>query len=325
MHRAARFFSSCALVATVAGCQGGSSPAVPGLGAAAAVARHAATGPLFVGFWESWSDWDKHTPYHSLGLIPSTVGNVDVAFSEMDEQNQVTDPQNTYPLKPGIDAIHADGGAVLLSIGGASSTFNITDVGQFETNLGAYFAAHAGYYDGVDFDDETGSSNTASLLTSLANQTRANFPSAVVSFDAFMGGADPANPYEAAVLQNAASALSYVNVMDYDQYGYKPSNHPNCTFAAGAKDDCYLDVLENFAAVQLPGGGTFPVAKIVMGLMIGPADDGVVITPHDAATYAAWVRAHGYGGIMIWDVDRDGPKTTGHPKGTYVTTIGKAL
>ena len=132
-------------------------------------------------------------------------------------------------------------------------------------------------------------------------------------------------PTASAVLQNAASALSYVNVMDYDQYGYKPSNFPNCTWHQGAADDCYLDVLANFAAVKMPQGGTFPTSQIVMGLMIGPADDGAVITPKEAAAYAAWVRAHGYGGVMIWDVDRDGAKTTGHPKGAYIKAISQAL
>ena len=39
----------------------------------------------------------------------------------------------------------------------------------------------------------------------------------------------------------------------------------------------------------------------------------------------SWVRAHGYRGIMIWDLDRDVPGTTGHAKGSYVTAISTAL
>jgi chitinase len=259
-----------------------------------------------------------------MGQVPASVSDVDVAFSIADS-NQISDPQNTYPLKPGIDKIHKRGGHVLLSFGGASSTFDITSVGQFESNLGAYFAAHKGYYDGADFDDENIQSGTATLLTGLVNATRTNFPNDVVSFDAFMDGTDPANPFEAPVLQNAAASLSYVNVMDYDQYGYKPSNYPNCTWKTGSPDDCYLDVLANFAAVLVPGSGTFPKSKIVMGLMIGPADDGAVITPQDAASYASFVLKNGYGGVMIWDVDRDGPKTTGHPKGAYIHAIADDL
>lgn len=319
-----RFLALCCLIAVAAlsGCAGSVSSLSP-LDAHRQSRGAAASGPLFVGFWESWSDWDKKTPYHALGSVPAAVHDVDVAFSIADS-NAISDPQNTYPLKPGAKKIHAHGGRVLLSFGGASSTFNITDTRAFETNLVAYFAAHP-YFDGVDFDDENLNGNEASLLTDLVNQTRTNFPNAPISFDAFMNGADPANPFEAAVLQNAAAALSYVNVMDYDQYGYKPSNYPNCTWQAGAQDDCYIDVLKNVAAVQLPGGGTFPTNKIVMGLIVGAADDGTVITPQDAATYAAYVKAQGYGGIMIWDVDRDGPKTTGHKKGTYINTIADGL
>jgi chitinase len=325
--RSIRTASMLALLAGAAGCSTAMAPrSLPASQGGAPMGQRAAASaaPVFAGFWESWSDWDKATPYHSLGEIPAAVNDVDVAFSTADS-NAISDPQNTYSLKPGIATIHKHGGRVLLSIGGASSSFAITDVATFETNLKAYTAAHKGYYDGFDFDDETGASNTATLLTQLATATRTAFPGSTISFDAFMDGTDPANPFEAGVLQNAPSALSYVNVMDYDQYGYKPSNYPNCTWHQGAADDCYLDVLANFAAVKMPGGGTFPTSQIVMGLMIGPADDGAVITPKEAAAYAAWVRAHGYGGVMIWDVDRDGPKTTGHPKGAYIKAISQAL
>ena len=41
------------------------------------------------------------------------------------------------------------------------------------------------------------------------------------------------------------------------------------------------------------------------------------------------MRKLGYRGIMIWDLDRDNPRSppggTGHPKGTYVRAISKAL
>jgi hypothetical protein len=324
--RSIRATPMLSLLALAAGCGGATAPAAlpaPLTGAQSA-ARAATAGPVFAGFWESWSDWNKKTPYHGLGEIPPAVNDVDVAFSIADS-NAISDPQNTYPLLPGAKKIHKQGGLVLLSFGGASSPFSITDVPTFETNLKAYYAKNKGIYDGADFDDETGNGQTASLLTQLVTATRATLPGGTISFDAFMDGTDPANPFEAAVLQNAQTALSYVNVMDYDQYGYKPSNYPHCTWKQGSPDDCYLDVLANFAAVKLPGGGTFPVGQIVMGLMIGPADDGAIITPAEAAAYAAWVKAHGYGGVMIWDVDRDGPKTTGHPKGAYIKAIANAL
>jgi len=293
-----------------------------GPGALGALRAPAATGPQFVGFWESWSDRSSD-PFHLLTTVPRAVTNVDVAFSIADS-NAISDPQNSRPLGPGMKSIHAHGGKVLLSVGGATSPFAITDVQQFESNLAAYFKSHPGY-DGVDFDDENINAGTAQLLTALINATRTNFPSAVISFDAFMSGVDPSNPFETAVLQNAGTAMSYVNVMDYDQYGWKPTDHPNCKFQTGYSDDCYLDVIEDFANVQMPGGGTLGSPKVVMGLMIGPADDGAIITPHDAQSYGHYVAQNGYGGVMIWDVDRDGPTATGHPKGTYISSIAGAL
>ncbi len=67
----------------------------------------------------------------------------------------------------------------------------------------------------------------------------------------------------------------------------------------------------------------------MLGLMIGKADDGAVITPKNASGYGNDVGRLGYRGIMIWDLDLDNsqqpPDGTGHPKGTYVRAISKAL
>jgi len=323
MRRLTTISIALASAVSLGACQGAVRTVPAGPGTLAVDRAPAAASLEFVGFWESWSD-RSNDPFHILGTVPKAVTDVDVAFS-IASSNAISDPQNSRPLLPSIRKIHSHGGKVLLSFGGASSSFNITDVTTFETNLAAYFKSHPNYYDGVDFDDENINSGTALLLTQLINATRAKFPSLIVSFDAFMSGVDPSNPFEAAVLQNAGPALSYVNVMDYDQYGWKPTDHPNCKFQTGYGDDCYLDVIEDFANVGMPSGGVFGPSKVVMGLMIGPADDGAVITPSDAQSYAQWVKGNGYGGVMIWDVDRDGPAATGHPKGTYISTIGAAL
>ena len=89
------------------------------------------------GFWESWSDTNGQDAYSRLGSVPGSVTTVDVAFSIADG-NEISDPQNTYPLAPGRARIHARGGKVLLSFGGATSTFDITDPHAFVTNLKAY-------------------------------------------------------------------------------------------------------------------------------------------------------------------------------------------
>ncbi len=295
----------------------------------------ATSGPLeFVGFWESWSDTDASDAYSRLSSVPAAVTNTDVAFSIADDDT-IAPVQNSYPLLPGAKAIHARGGKLLLSFGGATSQFKISNVASFVANLKAFVKANPGLYDGFDFDDEVMPWNGQQQLISVLLAVRKAYPHAILSFDAFMSGADPQialsthQGEDVAVLQKAGNAITYVNVMDYDQYGWHPSTHPSCTFTAGSADDCRLDVLRDFAKVEMPGGGTFPARKIVMGLMIGSADDGSIVSPAAAASYGAWVKANGYRGIMIWDLDRDNPQAapngTGYPKGTYVKAIGSAL
>jgi chitinase len=284
----------------------------------------------FVGFWESWSDTNSADAYYDLTTVPASVTTTDVAFSIAND-NTIAPVQNAYPLLPGAQAIHAHGGKLLLSFGGSTSQFAITDVAQFVTNLQAFMSANPGLYDGFDFDDEVMPWNGQQQLINVINATRAAFPHATITMDAFMSGADPQialsthQGEDVAVLQKAGAALDYVNVMDYDQYGWHPTDRPNCSYTPGATDDCREDVLADFGRIVMPSGGTFPASKIVMGLMIGSADDGSVITPGNSTTYASWIRAHGYRGIMIWDLDRDAPSGSGFAKGSFVNAISTAL
>ncbi len=285
----------------------------------------------FVGFWESWSDTNRNDAFSRLGSVPAAVTTVDVAFSPANS-NAISPAQNTYPLRPGANRIHAHGGKLLLSFGGANSSFDITDPDLFARNLQAYVKAHRKLYDGFDFDDEVIPANGQQQLIDVLLAVRKAFPTAIVSFDAFIDGADAKagsghQGEDIAVIEQAGTAIDYVNVMAYDQYGWRPSN--KCSYTQGARDDCRLDVLRQFAQIRMPGGQRFPNNKIVLGLMIGKADDGVVVAPKAAAGYGAAVKRIGYRGVMIWDLDRDNPQAppngTGHPKGTYVAAISKAL
>lgn len=87
--------------------------------------------------------------------------------------------------------------------------------------------------------------------------------------------------------------------MAYNAFGWVPPDHPNCQWSSTAADTCYEDVMNSFAAI-------FPKNKIVMGLLAGKAGDGLIVTPADAATFAAWANA-------------------GVPDGTYVNAISGAL
>lgn len=302
-----------------AGCGGGSGTSSSGVPPAPTAAPQAAT--QFVGFWESWSD-ASGGPYSDLSTVPKGVSTVDIAFS-VPTSNAIADPQNTHSLAPGIAAIHANGDKVLLSFGGGGNPFNITDDAAFTGNLSAYFAAHPGYYDGVDFDDEVVPWNGQAQLVNVINATRAAFPTTLITYDAFASGAY--TPFvmgnydgeDVAILQQAGASLSWVNVMDYDGYAWVPPDHPACRWSSTATDSCYEDVMQSFAAI-------YPKNKLVMGLLIGAADDGKIITPADAATFSAWVKANGYRGVMIWDVNHDGAYA-GVATGTYSNAISAAL
>jgi chitinase len=329
----ARNLVAVAALMTVAACHGGNA-ALP-VQVDTQNARPSSTQATeFVGFWESWSDTNKQDAFYKLGMAPKTVTNVDVAFSIADS-NEISNPQNTYPLKPGARRIHSHGGKVLLSFGGATSQFEITDPKQFVSNLKAYLKANPGIYDGFDFDDEVIPTNGRQQLIDVLKATRQAFPNAIISFDADSAGADPQVDLSAGfgedrlILKKAGADIDYVNVMDYDQYGWKPSTNPNCQYVPGTSDDCYLDIMKEFANVPIGDGKKFPANKVVMGLMIGEADDGSFLTPGDCSNYASWVVQNTYRGIMIWDLDLDNPQApmsgTGYPKGTYVKAIGEAL
>ncbi|MGA8534251.1 MAG: glycoside hydrolase family 18 protein [Candidatus Tumulicola sp.] len=340
MMTLARSVLVAALAAGFAACGANplrSVPAAPSNESAATASPNTApSSPDFIGFWESWSDTNEQDAFYKLGSVPATVTTADVAFSIADG-NQISDPQNTYALLPGARRIHAHGGKVLLSFGGATSNFNITDPKAFVKNLKAYLRRHPGIYDGFDFDDEViqTQTNGRQQLIGVLEATRAAFPSAVISFDADSAGADPhvdlANysGEDRSILKKAGYAVDYVNVMDYDQFGWKPSTNPSCAYTPGSHDDCYLDIINEFANVPVGGGKTFPKSKIVMGLMIGEADDGSFLRPGDCANYASWARDDDLHGIMIWDLDLDNPQApmngTGYPKGSYVKAIAGAL
>jgi chitinase len=256
-----------------------------------------------VGFWESWSD--ATLPFSS---VPAGVTTVDVAFSIALGSGTLGAAQNKTPLTVGAAAIHARGGKVLLSFGGATGTsaYAGLDPNAFATDLAGFFAANPGIYDGIDFDDEQDPRNAQTLI-SVIQATRAALPNIIITYDAFAFGADTGNGQidlqgsDISVAAAVAQSIDWVNVMDYD-FGaapnWKPSTNPSCAWTPGSADDCYEDVITQFAKI-------FPANKIVMGLMVPQDDHNMPISPANVTAYAQWAKSGGYRGIMLWDLNRD--------------------
>lgn len=281
-----------------------SSPSPTGSSSPSAGGGSSAGGPLqLVGFWESWGT----VP---LTSVPAVVTTTDIAFSTAIANGTLGNPQNTTPMAPGAAAIHANGGKVLISFGGynARAMYANLDPNAFATALAAFFAANPGVYDGVDFDDEIDPPNPQTLIN-IIKATRAAMPSTIITFDALKSGADPGtgiDQYQGSDIPVAAAvaqSIDWVNVMAYDLYNdqkvtWKPSTNPNCAISPGASDDCYKDILAQFAKI-------FPANKIVMGLMVPQDDAGLPMTASNVGAYAQWVKSNGYHGIMLWDINRD--------------------
>lgn len=233
----------------------------------------------------------------------------DIAFSTAPASGTLANAQNTNPLAPGAAAVHANGGKVLISFGGATGTGTYANLNPntFTQNLAGLFAANPGVYDGVDFDDEQDPRNAQTLIN-VIQATRAAFPNILITYDAFASGADTGtgalagrSDWQGSDIVVAAAvgqSINWVNVMDYDLGAWKPSTNMSCTASPGASDDCYKDVMAEFAKI-------YPANKLVMGLMVPSDDGGALMSAPNVGAYAQWVKSNGYRGIMLWNLNRD--------------------
>jgi hypothetical protein len=342
--RAAALAGLLALV--LPGCAPGSPfGTAPGTNAAIRTRVPAATAaPVLAAYWESWDDTNPSSQFGPLAAVPPAANVVDVADFEINNGHGAfyQGPYNANPLAPGAAAIHARGGRIFLSIGGYSSQWGASDPGAFTDALDRVLAANPGVFDGFDFDDENIPWQDATPqagqreIVRLIEATHARWPGMPISYTAFaMGAGRPLRwsddqGEDVAVLRQVGAIVAFVNVMEYTQYTggrvWKPAGDPACRWGPGAADDCYLDVLGEFAALPLEGGGRLGPAKVAMGLEIHPEQPApAALTPSQMAGYAAWVRTHGYAGIALWSIDRDRPAVGGYRAGAFTAALARGL
>lgn len=296
-------------------------------------------GPYFESYWEAWNMQNETDFSSQLTTVPVGQGQgktniATIAFGNYqfgtDSSGQMTigfvnDQKqadgSTYTaesLKADIEKVHAQGGLVKLSLGGA--TFAMSSVVKDEASailLGQQIArvcAQEGF-DGVDFDIEDGS--TPANLQVLVYQTCRELlgSEALISYT-IPASSENFEPYSS-VIKQAGQYFSAINVMCYDYYwsGYDP--------------------LQDFAALNNLG---ITNDKIVWGIMPGQADDpNENVSASQAAAIAHQAQQLGLAGVMIWDANRDtnhrtgctpnqsSVYQTGQPDGTYINAISNAL
>jgi chitinase len=294
-------------------------------------------GPYLESYWESWnmanaSDFSSQLPTMPVGeskinIATISFGNYQFGTDSSGQMtigfvnDQVQANGSVYTpaaLKADIQKIHAQGGLVKLSLGGA--TFGMSSVVKDEASaqlLGQQIAqvcAQEGL-DGVDFDIEDGS--TPANLQVIVYKTCRELlgPEALISYT-IPASAENFDPYNT-VIKQAGQYFSAINVMCYDYYwsGYQPTQDFTALNNLGISND-----------------------KIVWGIMPGQADDPQeYVTASQAAAIAQQAQQLGLAGLMMWDANRDtnhrtgcvpnqsSVYQTGQPDGTYINAISNAL
>ena len=270
--------SALLLVIGLAACTGiGGGPGSQSGSILPAPALQPATVHSFVGYWDGWEQ-------NNLAGTPAGVSEVPIAFGYLHGHSiTMSEINRGYVTAAGIQALHARGIKVTLSLGGGSPNNSFVfdgNVKGFEQNLAHVFASLP--FDGVDFDMEHGSTaDRVKTLTTLIVATRSYFNStgksdAIVTYPAWNR---PTDYGDAQILKNksVAAALSWVNVMSYE----------------------YGNVAKTESDVAAYGA-IFDRSRIVTGVDI---DDAPIPSNASLAALSAWVRANGYGGMMAWTVN----------------------
>ncbi|HVA28840.1 MAG TPA: glycoside hydrolase family 18 protein [Candidatus Baltobacteraceae bacterium] len=243
------------------------------------IATAAPPTPQLVGYWDDWQQT-------SWSQVPQGVTTLIIAFDFVSGHTVVSDGNSPgYVTAAAIAGLHQRGIKVLLSLGGGSPATAFVfdgDTVDFETNLIAVLQQYG--YDGVDFDDESGTQSTrVAALQTLIPATRAalnarGLGSDLVTLAAF----DTPTSFGDDTLLAApgvAGALSWINVMSYDY--------------TAAESDLGL-----FVAL-------YPAPQLMLGSDI--AGDVPLAPDATLESLSGWVKTNGYGGMMLWTLNAATP------------------
>jgi chitinase len=296
-------------------------------------------GQFVEAYWESWNMGKVNDYASDLSKIPmsaagsgSKINIITIAFCDYsyfkDSNNNLlfgyintlTGPSGQVfglaDLKAAVNAIHAKGGLVKVSFGGATFSMSgvITNQAAAETFVSnTATAVRAVGLDGVDFDIEDSATSSTLIIYTLRRLREVLGSGYIISLTV------PAlsyyhEPYKT-TLQQGVQYVDYVSVMAFDVYwtGYDP----------------HIDFNDMSTTVGVPK------KKISWGVMPGCHDAANELTSlDDAKSFAKYVKANGMAGLMIWSANRDTDHRTGvsgclyqtgKPDGSYANTMAAEL
>lgn len=264
----------------VAAC-GGAVPSTTPPAAAPFSARSASASPTIVGYWGAWENGD-------LSATPAGVSTVYVFAGFVHGHTIVRGSiRKGLVTRASIAALHSRGIKVVLSVGGSTPANAFAfdgDVAGFEQSLKDVLAKTP--YDGVDFDDESGTEAERNRnVVALVPATRAFFngigqPGAIVTYAAF-DNPDTMNDKKVLAHRDVANALSWINIMCYEGNAVSETERYVAEF-----------------------GKIYPKAKLMMGTDI----DNAPPTTANLQAMSSWLRVNGYGGMMVFTINNIKPK-----------------
>lgn len=219
-------------------------------------------------------------------------------------------------LKAAIDAVHASGGEVFISLGsryleaGSSTIKKMKDAKDFIDNLAIALEAYG--IDGVDFNHED-STITIAIMSEMIKRLKDNYPDYKIMYTVPAGG--PIEQLWRTVLHNALTRIDFVqlNIYDYTQDDY----------------DGEIDLLKLLSL-------KVDLSQLVLGMKPGCLEP-FNSDYHDSITairMARFARLGSFEGIGLWSANRDTDTRTaltdceylsGEPAGTFITGISEEL
>jgi chitinase len=211
--------------------------------------------------------------------------------------------------------VHAHGGNVSLSIGGATYPFAGSDLytrpGDLATNINQLLETCG--FDGVDFDIEDSSTSApadfatqaASVINTLRNLNAKLYISLTTPAQAWGAGM-----YQQSLLNLTIGNLNAWQPMEYDLWIDPTSNYCN---------QIMYDIQYYINTWKVSP------SKIVLGLMPGADDTKHTLTLQDALNLTQFAKTNGLQGVMTWDANIDAAGVDGNAPYAFCLGIQSAL